>query len=41
MSSYRPSGGGGRGGRVQIVLGFGNVSDGAIDRGIEAVADLL
>jgi GntR family transcriptional regulator / MocR family aminotransferase len=38
MSSYRPSG---RGGAPQLVLGFGNLSDSAIERGIAAVADLI
>jgi GntR family transcriptional regulator / MocR family aminotransferase len=26
---------------AQIVLGFGNLSEGAIERGIEAIRDLL
>jgi GntR family transcriptional regulator / MocR family aminotransferase len=38
MSSYRPSG---RGGPPRLVLGFGNLSETAIQRGISAVADLL
>ncbi|MBV8942212.1 MAG: PLP-dependent aminotransferase family protein [Solirubrobacterales bacterium] len=38
MSSFRPSGGGGA---PQLVLGFGNLSQTAIERGIAAVADLL
>ena len=38
MSSYRPSG---RAGPPQLVIGFGNVSQAAIERGISAVADLL
>jgi GntR family transcriptional regulator / MocR family aminotransferase len=38
MSSYRPSG---RSGPPQLVLGFGNLSEAAIDRGITAIGDLL
>jgi GntR family transcriptional regulator/MocR family aminotransferase len=38
MSSYRPSG---HTGPPQLVLGFGNVGDSAIARGIAEVADLL
>ncbi len=38
MRSYRPSG---LDGPPQLVLGFGNLSEAAIERGIEAVADLL
>jgi GntR family transcriptional regulator/MocR family aminotransferase len=38
MSSYRPSG---RGGPPALVLGFGNLSQAAVRRGIAAVADLL
>ncbi len=38
ISSYRPSG---RGGPPRLVLGFGNLSEAAIERGIETVADLL
>jgi GntR family transcriptional regulator/MocR family aminotransferase len=38
MSSYRPSG---RSGPPQLVLGFGNLSEAAIERGISAIADLL
>jgi GntR family transcriptional regulator / MocR family aminotransferase len=38
MSSYRPSG---RSGPPQLVLGFGNLSEPAIQRGITAVSDLL
>lgn len=38
MGSYRPSG---RRGPPQLVLGFGNVADAAIDRGISAISDLL
>ena len=38
MSQYRP---GPSSGPPQIVLGFGNLTDAAIGRGIEAVADLL
>jgi GntR family transcriptional regulator/MocR family aminotransferase len=38
MSSFRPSG---VGGAPQLVLGFGNLSQTAIERGIAAVADLL
>jgi GntR family transcriptional regulator/MocR family aminotransferase len=38
MSSYRPSG---RTGPPQLVLGFGNLSEAAIERGIDAIADLL
>jgi GntR family transcriptional regulator/MocR family aminotransferase len=38
MSSYRPSG---RPGPPQLVLGFGNLTEPAITRGIAAVADLL
>jgi GntR family transcriptional regulator / MocR family aminotransferase len=38
MSSYRPSG---RDGAPQLVLGFGNLSEAAIVRGIAAVSDLL
>ena len=38
MSSYRPSG---HGGPPQLVLGFGNLTEPAIERGIAAIADLL
>ncbi len=38
MSSYRP---GGNAGPPQLVLGFGNLSETAIERGIRTVADLL
>jgi GntR family transcriptional regulator / MocR family aminotransferase len=38
MSSYRPSG---QTGPPQLVLGFGNVSEAAIVRGITAISDLL
>lgn len=38
MSSYRPSGGGSP---PQLVLGFGNLTDAAIERGLGAIADLL
>jgi GntR family transcriptional regulator/MocR family aminotransferase len=38
MSSYRPSG---RSGPAQLVLGFGNVSEPAIERGITMISDLL
>ena len=38
MSSYRPSGGSGP---PQLVLGFGNLTEAAIARGIAAVGDLL
>jgi DNA-binding transcriptional MocR family regulator len=38
MSSFRPSG---RRGPSQLVLGFGNVAESAIQRGIATVADLL
>jgi GntR family transcriptional regulator/MocR family aminotransferase len=38
MSSYRPSG---HRGPPQLVLGFGNVSEPAIERGIATIADLL
>jgi len=38
MSSYRPSG---RSGPPQLVLGFGNLGDAAIERGIRTIADLL
>jgi GntR family transcriptional regulator / MocR family aminotransferase len=38
MSSYRPSG---HRGPPQLVLGFGNLSEPAIERGIAAIADLL
>lgn len=38
MSSYRPSG---RSGPPQLVLGFGNLSEPSIERGIGAVSDLL
>jgi GntR family transcriptional regulator / MocR family aminotransferase len=38
MSEFRPSG---LGGPPQLVLGFGNVTDPAIERGIATVADLL
>jgi GntR family transcriptional regulator/MocR family aminotransferase len=38
MSAYRPSG---QGGPPQLVLGFGNLTEPAIERGIAAVADLL
>ncbi|MBV9810942.1 MAG: PLP-dependent aminotransferase family protein [Solirubrobacterales bacterium] len=38
MSSYRPSG---RIGPPQLVLGFGNITQAAIEHGIEAIGDLL
>jgi GntR family transcriptional regulator/MocR family aminotransferase len=38
MSEYRPSG---EGGPPQLVLGFGNLTEAAIARGIAAIADLL
>ena len=38
MSSYRPSG---AEGPPQLVLGFGNLSEAAIVRGIGAISDLL
>jgi GntR family transcriptional regulator/MocR family aminotransferase len=38
MSSYRPSG---RSGPPQLVIGFGDLSDAAIERGIGLIADLL
>jgi GntR family transcriptional regulator/MocR family aminotransferase len=38
MSKYRA---GGVGGAPQLVLGFGNVSERAIEPGIAAVADLI
>jgi GntR family transcriptional regulator/MocR family aminotransferase len=38
MSSHRP---GGSGGPPQLVLGFGNLTEAAIARGISAIADLL
>ena len=38
MSSYRPSG---RGGPPRLVLGFGNLGEAAIERGIAAIGDLL
>jgi GntR family transcriptional regulator / MocR family aminotransferase len=38
MSSYRPSG---LAGRPALVLGFGNLSEAAIERGIATIADLL
>jgi hypothetical protein len=38
MSEYRP---GPSSGPPQIVLGFGHLTEAAIGRGIEAVADLL
>jgi DNA-binding transcriptional MocR family regulator len=38
MSSYRPSR---RSGAPQLVLGFGNLSEAAIQRGIQAIGDLL
>ncbi len=38
MSSYRP---GERSGPPQLVLGFGNLSEAAIERGISAISDLL
>jgi GntR family transcriptional regulator / MocR family aminotransferase len=38
MSSYRPSG---SAGPPQLVLGFGNLTEAAIARGIDTVADLL
>jgi GntR family transcriptional regulator/MocR family aminotransferase len=38
MSSYRPGGGAGP---PQLVLGFGNLSEAAIERGIAAIGDLL
>ena len=38
MSSYRPSG---RKGAPQLVLGFGNLGESAIERGIAAIGDLL
>jgi GntR family transcriptional regulator/MocR family aminotransferase len=38
MSSYRPSG---RPGPPQLVLGFGNLSEAAVERGVHAISDLL
>ncbi len=38
MGSYRPDGGTGP---PQLVLGFGNLSDAAIERGITVISDLL
>jgi DNA-binding transcriptional MocR family regulator len=38
MSSYRPSG---RTGAPQLVLGFGNLSESTIERGVAAIGDLL
>lgn len=38
MRSFRPSG---RGGPPQLVLGFGNLSEAAIERGIGEISDLL
>jgi DNA-binding transcriptional MocR family regulator len=38
MSAYRPSG---RSGAPQLVLGFGNLTEPAIERGIATIADLL
>jgi GntR family transcriptional regulator/MocR family aminotransferase len=38
MSSYRPSG---QAGPPQLVLGFGNLGEAAIERGIAAIGDLL
>jgi GntR family transcriptional regulator/MocR family aminotransferase len=38
MSSYRPSG---RTGAPQLVLGFGDLSESAIERGVAAIADLI
>jgi GntR family transcriptional regulator / MocR family aminotransferase len=38
MSEYRPSG---LGGPPQLVLGFGNLTEAAIERGVAAIADLL
>lgn len=38
MSAYRPSG---RSGAPQLVLGFGNLTESAIERGIATIADLL
>ncbi len=38
MSSYRPSG---RSGSPELVLGFGNLTEAAIARGIAAIGDLL
>jgi GntR family transcriptional regulator/MocR family aminotransferase len=38
MSSYRP---GGHAGPPRLVLGFGNLTDAAIKRGINAISDLL
>jgi GntR family transcriptional regulator / MocR family aminotransferase len=38
MSSYRPSG---RAGPPQLVLGFGDLSESAIGRGVAAIADLI
>ena len=38
MSSYRPSG---KSGPPQLVLGFGNLGEAAIERGIAAIGDLL
>ena len=38
MSSYRPSG---RTGPPQLVLGFGNLNESAIERGIAEIADLI
>jgi len=38
MSSYRPSG---RIGPPQLVLGFGNITQAAIEHGIDTIGDLL
>ena len=38
MSSYRPSG---QTGAPQLVLGFGNLSESAIERGLRSIGDLL
>ena len=38
MSSYRPSG---RSGPPQLVLGFGDLTEAAIERGITAISNLL
>ncbi len=38
MSGYRPSG---RDGPPQLVIGFGNLSESAIERGIKTISDLF
>ena len=41
MSGYRLGGSGGQVGGAKLVLGFGNLTEAAIARGIDAIADLL